>query len=84
VSELHKNRVTTLQHRTGPTPEGLTCYRIVELPGIEPVTETAVTCTNTDPNNAKSTEMTRNYLRIRESVDGVNTFADLCSLLLGC
>jgi hypothetical protein len=56
----------------------------VELPGIEPVTETALSCTNTKSDNAKSPEMTRNYLRIAKGVDGVNTVADLCSLLLGC
>jgi hypothetical protein len=42
----------------------------VELPGIEPVTETNVTCGNAETNYAKLRETTCGYAK---GVDGVNT-----------
>jgi hypothetical protein len=39
---------------------------LVELPGIEPVVEIALTCVNTESKYAKRREITRNDLRIRK------------------
>jgi hypothetical protein len=39
---------------------------VVELPGIEPGAEIALTCRNVESNDAKVRETTRNDLRIRE------------------
>ena len=79
VAEAHRPALPGPGHRPvgGPSdrPEphlipaartsALTSYLIVELPGIEPVTETNVTCGNAEYNYAKRRETTRNDLRIR-------------------
>jgi hypothetical protein len=44
---------------------------MVELPGIEPATEMALTCGNVGNDYAKQREMTWGYAK---GVDGVNTF----------
>ena len=45
----------------------------MELPGIELAAEIALTCGNAELDDAKRRESTRNDLRIREGVDGINT-----------
>ena len=44
----------------------LTCFFSVELPGIEPSAEIALTCGNVESDDAKARETTWNDLRIRE------------------
>jgi hypothetical protein len=49
-----------------PDLVALTSMFLVELPGIEPGTEMALTCKNTENRYAKARETTRRDLRRRE------------------
>jgi hypothetical protein len=44
----------------------LTCIFLVELPGIEPAIEIALSCTNTEVDDVRRRESTRDDLRLRE------------------